>query len=91
VWIPSQKTYREISSCSNFEDFQARRANIRYRNKAGKVGFIHTLNGSGLAIGRTAVAILENYQQENGTVVIPDVLRPYMQGLELITPQYRVI
>lgn len=69
VWIPSQKTYREISSCSNFEDFQARRANIRYRNKAGKVGFIHTLNGSGLAIGRTAVAILENYQQENGTVV----------------------
>ena len=91
VWIPSQKTYREISSCSNFEDFQARRANIRYRNKAGKVGFIHTLNGSGLAIGRTAVAILENYQQENGTVVIPDVLRPYMQGLELITPQYLVI
>jgi len=91
VWIPSQKTYREISSCSNFEDFQARRANIRYRNKAGKVGFIHTLNGSGLAIGRTAVAILENYQQENGTVVIPDVLRPYMQGLDLITPQYRVI
>ena len=91
VWIPSQKTYREISSCSNFEDFQARRANIRYRNKAGKVGFIHTLNGSGLAIGRTAVAILENYQQENGTVVIPDVLRPYMQGLELITPQYRVV
>jgi seryl-tRNA synthetase len=91
VWIPSQKTYREISSCSNFEDFQARRANIRYRNKAGKVGFIHTLNGSGLAIGRTAVAILENYQQENGTVVIPEVLRPYMQGLELITPQYRVI
>ena len=91
VWIPSQKTYREISTCSNFEDFQARRANIRYRNKAGKVGFIHTLNGSGLAIGRTAVAILENYQQENGTVVIPDVLRPYMQGLELITPQYRVI
>ena len=91
VWIPSQKTYREISSCSNFEDFQARRANIRYRNKAGKIGFVHTLNGSGLAIGRTAVAILENYQQENGTVVIPDVLRPYMQGLELITPQYRVI
>ncbi|NLJ49611.1 MAG: serine--tRNA ligase [Candidatus Atribacteria bacterium] len=91
VWIPSQKTYREISSCSNFEDFQARRANIRYRNKVVKIGFVHTLNGSGLAIGRTAVAILENYQQENGTVVIPDVLRPYMQGLELITPQYRVI
>jgi len=91
VWIPSQKTYREISSCSNFEDFQARRANIRYRNKAGKIGFVHTLNGSGLAIGRTTVAILENYQQENGTVVIPDALRPYMQGLELITPQYRVI
>jgi len=91
VWIPSQKTYREISSCSNFEDFQARRANIRYRNKTGKIGFVHTLNGSGLAIGRTTVAILENYQQENGTVVIPDALRPYMQGLELITPQYRVI
>jgi seryl-tRNA synthetase len=91
VWIPSQKTYREISSCSNFEDFQARRANIRYRNKTGKIGFVHTLNGSGLAIGRTAVAILENYQQENGTVVIPDALRPYMQGLEFITPQYRVI
>lgn len=91
VWIPSQKTYREISSCSNFEDFQARRANIRYRNKAGKIGFVHTLNGSGLAIGRTTVAILENYQQENGTVVIPDALRLYMQGLELITPQYRVI
>ena len=91
VWIPSQKTYREISSCSNFEDFQARRANIRYRNKAGKIGFVHTLNGSGLAIGRTVVAILENYQQENGTVIIPEVLRPYMQGLELITPQYRVV
>ena len=91
VWIPSQKTYREISSCSNFEDFQARRANIRYRNKAGKIGFVHTLNGSGLAIGRTVVAILENYQQENGTVIIPEALRPYMQELELITPQYRVV
>ena len=91
VWIPSQKTYREISSCSNFEDFQARRANIRFRGKSGKTGYVHTLNGSGLAIGRTTVAILENYQQENGTVVIPEVLRPYIPGMELITPQYRVI
>jgi seryl-tRNA synthetase len=91
VWIPSQKTYREISSCSNFEDFQSRRANIRFRNKAGKTLFVHTLNGSGLAIGRTSVAILENYQQENGTVIIPEVLRPYLQGMELITPQYRVM
>ncbi len=91
VWIPSQKTYREISSCSNFEDFQARRANIRFRSKTGKTLFVHTLNGSGLAIGRTSVAILENYQQENGTVIIPEVLRPYVQGMELITPQYRVM
>ncbi|MEI6157230.1 MAG: serine--tRNA ligase, partial [Atribacterota bacterium] len=91
VWIPSQKTYREISSCSNFEDFQARRANIRYRSKSGKTFFVHTLNGSGLAIGRTLVAVIENYQQENGTVVVPEVLRPYMLGTELLTPQYRVM
>jgi seryl-tRNA synthetase len=81
AWLPSQGVYREISSCSNFEDFQARRANIRYRPK-GKKGteFVHTLNGSGLAIGRTLVAILENFQQEDGTVVVPEVLRPYMGG-----------
>ncbi|UCF35575.1 MAG: serine--tRNA ligase [Acidobacteriota bacterium] len=82
VWIPSQKTYREISSCSNFEDFQARRANIRYKPEdSKKTRFVHTLNGSGLAIGRTWVAIIENYQQPDGTVAIPDVLQPYMDGL----------
>ncbi|BAC11968.1 serine--tRNA ligase [Oceanobacillus iheyensis] len=85
VWIPSQETYREISSCSNFEDFQARRAGIRFRREAnGKPEFVHTLNGSGLAIGRTVAAILENYQQEDGTVVVPEVLRPYMGGKEII-------
>jgi seryl-tRNA synthetase len=85
VWLPGQNTYREISSCSNFEDFQARRAGIRYRReKRGKPLFVHTLNGSGLAVGRTLVAILENYQQRDGTVVIPEVLRPYMGGLERI-------
>jgi seryl-tRNA synthetase len=85
VWLPGQKTYREISSCSNCEDFQARRANIRYRKeKKGKPIFVHTLNGSGLAVGRTLVAVLENYQQRDGSVVIPEVLRPYMGGLERI-------
>ena len=85
VWIPSQDTYREISSCSNFEDFQARRANIRFRReKTGKPEFVHTLNGSGLAIGRTVAAILENYQQEDGSVVIPEVLRPYFGGNDKI-------
>lgn len=84
VWIPTQNMYREISSCSNFEDFQARRAGIRYRNKEGKLQFVHTLNGSGLAIGRTVTAILENNQQEDGSVVIPKVLRPYMGGKEVI-------
>jgi seryl-tRNA synthetase len=84
VWLPGQKRYREISSCSNFEDFQARRANIRFRRE-GKKGteFVHTLNGSGLAIGRTVVAILENYQQRDGTVLIPEALRPYM-GMDMI-------
>lgn len=86
VWLPTQKKYREISSCSNCEDFQARRAMIRYRSKEKeKVNFVHTLNGSGLAIGRTMVAILENFQQKDGSVVIPNVLRPYMGGLEKIT------
>lgn len=84
VWIPSQEKYREISSCSNFEAFQARRAGIRYRDEDGKVQFVHTLNGSGLAVGRTLTAIIENYQQEDGSVVIPEVLRPYMGGIEVI-------
>lgn len=84
VWIPTQETYREISSCSNFEDFQARRAGIRYRAEDGKPAFVHTLNGSGLAVGRTVTAILENYQQEDGSVVVPEVLRPYMGGIEII-------
>ncbi|MBI5117545.1 serine--tRNA ligase [Candidatus Poribacteria bacterium] len=87
AWIPSQKTYREISSCSNFEEYQARRANIRYRAKNGKPRFIHTLNGSGLAVGRTVVAILENFQKADGTVDIPVNLRPYMNGIERITPR----
>ncbi|HIE06521.1 MAG TPA: serine--tRNA ligase [Desulfarculaceae bacterium] len=86
VWLPGQGVYREISSCSNFEDFQARRANIRYRPKTGgKTRFVHTLNGSGLAVGRTVVAILENYQQKDGSVIIPEVLRPYLRGREKIT------
>jgi len=85
VWLPGQQAYREISSCSNFEDFQARRANLRYRPAGGKPRLLHTLNGSGLAIGRTVVAILENYQQEDGSVVIPEALRQYTGGLERIT------
>jgi seryl-tRNA synthetase len=85
VWLPGQNTYKEISSCSNFEDFQARRAQIRYRpEKKGKPVFVHTLNGSGLAVGRTLVAVLENYQQKDGTVVVPEALRPYMGGLDHI-------
>ena len=88
VWLPSQKTYREISSCSNTEAFQARRANIRVRpNGTGKAEFAHTLNGSGLAVGRTLIAILENYQQKDGSVVIPEALRSYMGGVEVITPR----
>lgn len=87
VWIPAQNAYREISSCSNTEDFQARRAQIRYRDAAdGKVKLLHTLNGSGLAVGRTVAAILENYQNEDGSVTIPEVLRPYMGGAEVIKP-----
>jgi seryl-tRNA synthetase len=86
VWMPGQDKYVEISSCSNFTDFQARRANIRYRPAPeAKPQFVHTLNGSGLAIGRTVAAILENYQQADGSVVVPEVLRPYMRGLEVIT------
>jgi seryl-tRNA synthetase len=85
VWVPSQNKYREISSISNCGDFQSRRANIRFRNKESKVEFAHTLNGSGLAVGRTVVAILENYQQKDGSVLIPDVLVPYMGGMKVIT------
>ncbi|PAB00356.1 serine--tRNA ligase [Enterococcus canintestini] len=84
VWIPAQQTYREISSCSNCEDFQARRAMIRYRDADGKLHYAHTLNGSGLAVGRTVAAILENYQNADGTVTIPEVLVPYMGGLQKI-------
>ena len=87
VWLPGQGLYREISSCSNFEAFQARRANIRYRpDGAKKSEFVHTLNGSGLAVGRTWVAIVENYQQADGSVRIPEVLQPYV-GAERITPR----
>ena len=85
VWLPAQNTYREISSCSNFEAFQARRMQARFRNAQGKPELLHTLNGSGLAIGRTLVAVLENYQQADGSVVIPEVLRPYMGGLEKLS------
>lgn len=86
VWIPSAATYREISSCTNFEDFQARRAGIRYRPESGaKPEFVHTLNGSGLALGRTVAAILENYQQADGSIKIPEVLKPYMGGIDFIS------
>ena len=88
VWLPGQNAYREISSCSNTEAFQARRANIKYRRDgAGKPDFLHTLNGSGLAVGRTLIAILENYQQADGSVVVPDALRPLMGGLDVIRPR----
>ena len=88
VWLPSQQTYREISSCSNTEAFQARRANIRFRPQGtGKAEHVHTLNGSGLAVGRTLIAVLENYQQADGSVVVPEALRPYMGGMEIIKPR----
>lgn len=87
VWLPGQGAYREISSCSNTESFQARRANIRFRRDGkGKSEFVHTLNGSGVAVGRTLIAILENYQQRDGSVVVPKVLQPFMRGLEVIEP-----
>jgi seryl-tRNA synthetase len=86
VWLPAQNTYREISSCSNTEAFQARRANIKHRpNGTGKPDFVHTLNGSGLAVGRTLIAILENYQQSDGSVIVPEALRPFMNGQSVIT------
>jgi seryl-tRNA synthetase len=84
VWLPAQNTYREISSCSNFEAFQARRMQARFRNAQGKPELLHTVNGSGLAVGRTLVAILENNQLVDGSVRVPDVLRPYMGGIEII-------
>ena len=90
VWLPSQKTYREISSCSNCEAFQARRANIKFRpDGTGKAEHLHTLNGSGLAVGRTLIAVLENYQQKDGSVVIPAALRPFMGGREVIAAPAR--
>jgi seryl-tRNA synthetase len=88
VWLPSYGEFKEISSCSNCVDFQARRAQIRFRRAGGaKPEFVHTLNGSGLAVGRTWIAILENYQQADGSIVIPEALRPYMGGLEKISGQ----
>ena len=86
VWLPAQNTYREISSCSNCEAFQARRMQARFRNAQGKPELVHTLNGSGLAVGRTLVAVLENYQNADGSVTVPDALRPYMDGIEKLTP-----
>jgi len=84
VWLPAQQLFREISSCSNFTDFQARRTNIRFRKKGGGTELVHTLNGSGLAVGRTLVAILENYQEPDGSVIIPEALRPYLNGVSII-------
>jgi seryl-tRNA synthetase len=87
VWLPGQQRYREISSCSNFEEFQARRIKARWRNPdTGKPELLHTLNGSGVAVGRALVAVLENYQQADGSVTVPEVLRPYMGGLERLAP-----
>ena len=87
VWLPGQQLFREISSCSNFEAFQARRANIRFKREGGKkTEFVHTINGSGLAVGRTWLAILENYQQADGSVLVPEVLRPYM-GVDRLLPR----
>jgi seryl-tRNA synthetase len=85
VWLPGQGAYREVSSCSNTRAFQARRMNARFRNADGKPEFVHTLNGSGVAVGRALIAVLENFQEEDGSVTIPEVLRPYMQGLERIS------
>ena len=85
VWLPSENKYREISSCSSCGSFQARRMKARYKNKNNEIEFVGTLNGSGLAVGRTVIAILENYQQADGSIKIPDVLKPYMNNLEKIT------
>jgi seryl-tRNA synthetase len=86
VWLPGQNAYREISSCSNFEAFQARRMQARFRNEKGRPELVHTLNGSGLALGRTLVAILENYQNADGSVSVPEALRPYMGGMSVLKP-----
>ena len=86
VWLPAQNTYREISSVSNCEAFQSRRLQARFKNAQGKNELVHTLNGSGLAVGRTLVAVLENYQQADGSVTVPEVLRPYMGGIEVLRP-----
>jgi seryl-tRNA synthetase len=87
VWLPGQNAYREISSCSNCGDFQARRMNTRFRREGAKGNeFVHTLNGSGLAVGRTLVAVLENYQQADGSIIVPDALLPYMGGITRLTP-----
>jgi seryl-tRNA synthetase len=87
VWLPGQGTYREISSCSNCRDFQARRMNARFRGGAdGKsIGYVHTLNGSGVAVGRALIAVMENYQQADGSIVVPELLRPYMGGVDVIS------
>jgi seryl-tRNA synthetase len=85
VWLPAQNTYREISSCSNCEAFQARRMQTRFKNAQGKTELVHTLNGSGLAVGRTLVAVLENYQQADGSVIVPEALRPYLGGLTFLS------
>ena len=84
VWLPGQQTYREISSCSNMRGFQARRMNARFRGVDGKIGFAHTLNGSGIAVGRTLIAVMENYQTADGSIVMPQVLGPYLRGLDRI-------
>jgi seryl-tRNA synthetase len=84
VWLPGQQAYREISSCSLFGDFQARRLMARFRSGGGKPQLVHTINGSGLAVGRTLVAVLENYQNADGTITVPEALRPYMRGVEVI-------
>ena len=86
VWLPGQRTYREISSCSNCEAFQARRMGARFKDENGKTQYVHTLNGSGLAVGRTLVAVLENYQNADGSVTVPEALRPYMGGVEVLRP-----
>ena len=87
VWLPAQNTYREISSCSNCESFQARRMGARVKGKDGKIQYVHTLNGSGLAVGRCLVAVLENYQNADGSVTVPEVLRPYLGGVEVLRPE----
>jgi seryl-tRNA synthetase len=87
VWLPGQNAYREISSCSNFEAFQARRMQARFRNNKGKPELVHTLNGSALAVGRTLIAVMENYQREDGGIDIPSALRPHMGGIETIEPE----